>query len=159
MVKRLGCGTAAVAVATALAGGLGAPASAATAGCSVRGCHQLMVKVPADATLITIISGTLVDGTDQGLACYSLPAHGDGDWVGTGLEMRDRTRLSIGLEGNTCDRPLGNYGTWSGSVPVRDGRDNLWIMPGWGLEMNNTLSRACWPGSGCSSTRRARRGG
>jgi hypothetical protein len=129
MAKRLGYGTATVAVATALAGGLLAPASSATAGCSVRGCHQLMVRVPADATLITIISGTLVDGAGQSLACYSLPAHGDGDWVGTGLEMKDGTYLSIGLESNTCDRPLGNYGTWSGDVPVQDGLDNLWIMP------------------------------
>jgi hypothetical protein len=89
-----------------------------------------MVKAPADATLVTIVSGTLADGTGLGLACFPLPAHADGDWVSTGLEMKNGTDLSIGLESNTCDRPLGTHGTWQGNVPGEDGRDNLWITPG-----------------------------
>jgi hypothetical protein len=131
MVKRLGWGAAAAAATAALVGGLVAPAPSAAAAtqCSTRGCHQLMVQAPAGATLITIVSGTLVDGTGQGFACYPLAAHRDGDWVGTGLDMKDGTYLSIGLESNTCSNPLGNYGTWQGTVPGQDGRDNLWITP------------------------------
>jgi hypothetical protein len=109
-------------------------ANAATGGCSTRGCHHLMIKAPANADVLTIVSGTLSNGLHQGLACYELPAHKDTDWMGTGLEFQDNTSLHIALDiGQYSNKPCFAVGSqlreWKGSVPGADGADNIWVAP------------------------------
>lgn len=103
-------------------------------GCSQRGCHHLMVKAPEGANAVTIIDGTLADGTSQGLACYPLPEHADGQWVSTGLDFKDNTPLSVALYvGRDSNQPcfdlLTRISSWYGSVPGADALDNLWVSP------------------------------
>jgi hypothetical protein len=99
-------------------------------GCSQRGCHHLMVKAPEGVNALTIIDGTLADGTSQGLACYPLPEHANGQWISTGLDLKDNTLLSISLEvgrysNQPCFELLTRIASWSGTVPGADALDNM----------------------------------